>query len=311
MMIGKKFLSIQGLSILGSMLLNVSFGTTSLNIPLVLVNGSKKVDVTTINKKLHSVHKPLLPTSVIFSSGDEYMENVNKVNSQVADAARALEMPELDSLGENFPGRENNEKNKTCYIGDSHEVVPLIQDMGDNVYSGQLTIQGYKYKNEVHIVDSANEEQTEAYLNENSEVWKNWKGNDETLLLISSVGDSGDDINESVIPECSGIRAQFKETTLVFNLDDKKLPWTNSRAEIYPYTIKDFREDLTESCYSGEINSAKDIISALVTEANGDGDSWAELKGIKQDNQNALTATVKFEDERGRFTESFKFPSCK
>jgi hypothetical protein len=64
-----------------------------------------------------------------------------------------------------------------------------------------MNLWGYKYKNTTEFSDS-DDEDTQEFLNDGSKIWKNWKGQNESLLILSAIGDGGDDVQESLIKKC-------------------------------------------------------------------------------------------------------------
>lgn len=77
-------------------------------------------------------------------------------------------------------------------------------------------------------------------------------------------------------------------------------------------TIKDYREDTDfyDVCYVGPANGVRDLLTALVDAANGDGDSWAELVSIKKNKAKDYTVVANITDEGGEREETFVFPIC-
>ena len=98
---------------------------------------------------------------------------------------------------------------------------------------------------------------------------------------------------------------------VVVALDLQGVPRINSWPKTYP-TIKDYRDggELEGGCYKGSVTQVKSLLTALVEAANGDGDSWADLKAIKTLKNEVLKVTVYIEDESGGHTEDFKFSPC-
>ncbi|MCC6278242.1 MAG: hypothetical protein IT289_10040 [Oligoflexia bacterium] len=81
----------------------------------------------------------------------------------------------------------------------------------------------------------------------------------------------------------------------------------------YPPSIKDFRDDsgqFTNYCYVGGNEEMNALFTALVARADGDGDSWATLKKIKVLRHDTYLVVVAIEDERGAYTEEYRFPQC-
>ncbi|MCX6126283.1 MAG: hypothetical protein NTV34_16240 [Proteobacteria bacterium] len=97
----------------------------------------------------------------------------------------------------------------------------------------------------------------------------------------------------------------------VVSLDSKKIPRVNNNKKSYP-SIKNFFEgtEYTDVCYEGDVPAAKELLSALVEAANGDGDSWAELESITTNSRKSFVVTAKLIDESGEHTESATFKLC-
>ncbi len=100
--------------------------------------------------------------------------------------------------------------------------------------------------------------------------------------------------------------------TVKFALDSKGTPRIDNNPKTYP-TIKDFREDgdYEDACYIGETKEVKALLEALVDAANGDGDSFAELKSIKQSAQAKFTVRALITNEGGKKEEVYVFLPCK
>lgn len=94
-------------------------------------------------------------------------------------------------------------------------------------------------------------------------------------------------------------------------LDSKHIPRNNGDKKSYP-TIKDFREGLeyVGFCYVGDQSDVKELLTALVEAADGDGDSYAELKSIEFA-KTIFTVTAEITDESGGNHEVYQFKHCK
>jgi hypothetical protein len=99
-------------------------------------------------------------------------------------------------------------------------------------------------------------------------------------------------------------------TEVTFALDTKGVPRVSSDLKRYP-TIKDFRDgsDYTDACYKGKKAQVKELLEALVDAADGDGDSYAELKSITT-TKKVLTVTATITDESGENEEVYEFKPC-
>jgi hypothetical protein len=97
-----------------------------------------------------------------------------------------------------FPGGMSDGVHKTCYRGDATEALIIASLMGDSVYSDQLGIWGWKYQDEVHLIDAKNE----STLANISSEWRNFKGIDESILILSHENDDATDFNAGIIVKC-------------------------------------------------------------------------------------------------------------
>ncbi len=100
--------------------------------------------------------------------------------------------------------------------------------------------------------------------------------------------------------------------SVVIALDSKGTPRENLAANRYP-SIKDFRDDhqYSDFCYEGAPRDSKNLLTQLVLAADGDGDSWAELKSIKTDKAGVIEVIALITDESGEKEESYSFSPCK
>ncbi|AUN99491.1 hypothetical protein C0V70_15535 [Bacteriovorax stolpii] len=88
----------------------------------------------------------------------------------------------------------------SCYIGKAAEAVGILSGLTDGPFSDQMGLWGWKYKKEVHLEEGY--EESEQHLMERNKAWKNWKGNDESILIITHVSDDGDDMITNVVNVC-------------------------------------------------------------------------------------------------------------
>lgn len=95
-------------------------------------------------------------------------------------------------------------------------------------------------------------------------------------------------------------------------LNSKNKPTVLGENDSSP-TIKDFREntDYLSFCYSGQIKDVEKILKSLVSAADGDGDSWAELISIRSNTKKEIRVIAKITDEGGENIEYYTFRPCK
>ena len=84
-----------------------------------------------------------------------------------------------------------------CYKGAPDKVVALMTQLTDTVFSDQLIVHGWRYRSQKHFGDGDQE-----YENDFPDVWKEWGGKSDALLVVASQGDGGDDLTPAIIPPC-------------------------------------------------------------------------------------------------------------
>lgn len=120
---------------------------------------------------------------------------------RIDEALQRAGLTDYHQQSEYVPAEHNNTARiKTCYIGDGTKVLGIVTSLGDTFYSDQYSWHGWKFKNQTHFQDDSNE--TQDFLKEGSQTWANWNVKSDSVLILASIGDGGDDIQESVIPVC-------------------------------------------------------------------------------------------------------------
>ncbi|QDK40517.1 hypothetical protein DOM21_03400 [Bacteriovorax stolpii] len=168
---------------------------TIVKVPFTVEFKGKTYTTREINKnfKLKSEDK-LLEEIVVEDSSASYSE-ANKtywaLSGKVDEVANKLNLDMYLELGD---------PDGSCYIGKAAEAVGILSSLTDGPFSDQMGLWGWRYKKEVHLEDGY--EEGEQQLMEHNKAWKNWKGNDESILIITHISDSGDDMITNVINVC-------------------------------------------------------------------------------------------------------------
>ena len=84
-----------------------------------------------------------------------------------------------------------------CYRGEPKKAVELITTVADSVFSEQTIVHGWRYKAEKHFNDG-----DEEYESDFPDVWSEWRGTGNAILVVTSIGDGGDDLSPAIIPLC-------------------------------------------------------------------------------------------------------------
>lgn len=185
------------------------YAAATLHIPFMIVNDSngKTASVAALNAKLAAAGKATLPEAIEISSRENGPKKIEAAKAKLAAALTSLgvDSDEIRLYGGYYPTSADDGQNITCYRGKARDVVDIAQELTDVLYSEQMIMMAMKYKSEALSLQEGTElddQDTADFLNNGSELWKNWKGQNEDLLILSSVGDGGDDVQESLIKRC-------------------------------------------------------------------------------------------------------------
>jgi len=178
----------------------------TLKVPIFIEKGDGTiVPVADLNKDLKKAGVAELPLFMEVSSDEQDAYNKVGVADKIIEKAIAKAGKEWADATRNnplYPTEGESEQYATCYAGDAVAVPDAVRAFAGVVYTEQLNMFAYKYKTATQYLDSQDEDETEKFLSGGSDLWKKWKGSDESILILSSVGDGGDDIQESLIPVC-------------------------------------------------------------------------------------------------------------
>jgi hypothetical protein len=115
---------------------------------------------------------------------------IDKANEQLN-----LEI-EMRQLGEPYEYKTSNPATSICYKGNPKLVVNLISSLTDNVFSDQLSIHGWRYR-QTKVTDLAPEDEASF-----PSIWKNWRGQGAAILMITASSDGGEEMNVGLISKC-------------------------------------------------------------------------------------------------------------
>jgi len=88
-----------------------------------------------------------------------------------------------------------------CYTGDPRGVVDVIGELTDDVFSDQLSIVGWKYKNEKHFTLA--DEDSDGDESGMPQRWLDWSGDSDAVLVVTASDDDGTAFNAGAIVKCS------------------------------------------------------------------------------------------------------------
>lgn len=176
-------------------LLSYALSATTLEIPLFANNNGQLVSMEIINTHLglNDEHKFLEKLTV--ENNPISIKSAHEAYWDLFKRTEELEIP----VALDIPGQNRDKNHRTCYKGLPFEAVAIAANLADSVYSDQLGIWGWRYKKEIHLIEA----KSSKFLDQRSSMWKNWKTNNNAILILSHQNDDATDINEGIILACS------------------------------------------------------------------------------------------------------------
>ncbi|CAN5922464.1 hypothetical protein BH11MYX4_BH11MYX4_29740 [soil metagenome] len=106
--------------------------------------------------------------------------------------------------GSELEGRFGTKKEGICYTGKAQKALDLFLSLGDNVLSDQFTLKAWKFKHDSFDSEGKPFAGSEAQADEENypEVWKEWRGAGDAILIISSTSDGGEENSPTILRKC-------------------------------------------------------------------------------------------------------------
>ena len=197
-----KQLAIYTFSIMGAF----ASAETSLRIPVFITYGRGSAPVQKLNKELKKLGETTIPEYIEVSNAKDADKQISLIEKRIAKATARVggAYKDQEFIHDLYPAATHYKEFFTCYIGKGMEVAKLAQSLTDVLYSEQMGTWAWKYRKHTEIVDeSLKDEGGEEFLSQNApKIWHNWRGGDDSVLILTHVGDGGDDVAVSFIPQC-------------------------------------------------------------------------------------------------------------
>lgn len=176
-----------------------AFAAATLRVPVNLYINDELTSAAVINQKLAAAGEPRIPSYIEISSGEVPSHKVAAFQVMLEKSLKAILKSDdyMTLTGGTVPTEVDTPQFFTCYKGNAQEIPEIVSGLADALYSEQMNRWGYKFK-DVTVVDGEESQ----YLNDESALWRNWSGQGDDLLILSATNDSGDDVQESLIPKC-------------------------------------------------------------------------------------------------------------
>ncbi|MEK6579571.1 MAG: hypothetical protein AABZ55_10130, partial [Bdellovibrionota bacterium] len=176
----------------------------TLRIPVIIDLGKNGIAAEAINKKLKKAGAKLIPNYIEISSKEDSYDKLKHIDAEISKSLSALgkDYKDVSRRSGNLPGDANLGGLKTCYKGSAKDVSEAVLNLAGSEYTEQMNIWGWKYKNITKILAEDSDIDLKAYLNQESKLWANWRGQGEAVLLLIAYSDDGDDVNEVILKRC-------------------------------------------------------------------------------------------------------------
>jgi hypothetical protein len=172
---------------------------TKLRIPLVN-DGDKRELLSTYNAKFKKLGLKAVPDYVEVADKDDWNDATKPVEKtlDIANKKLGLELSiALASVPEEFSDKKQGYS--ICYVGEGTEVAGVVGDLADIPFSDQINVWGWRYKDQKWLDGNFDEKDLDK---DKCQTWNEWRGKGEAVLVMTSYGDDGDDVEENIIPLC-------------------------------------------------------------------------------------------------------------
>lgn len=179
-----------------------TFAAATLRIPVIINYNDNFIPAISVNQKLAALGAPGIPLHIEIASDENGRKKMAGFQTMLAHSLQPLTANgDYVAMASGLvPAANDTPEYFTCYKGNAQEIPEIVGGLTDVLFSEQMMMWGYKFKSTTVLVEE--NEETPQYLNDESALWRNWTGQNDDLLILSAVSDSGDDVLESLIPKC-------------------------------------------------------------------------------------------------------------
>jgi hypothetical protein len=103
------------------------------------------------------------------------------------------------SYGEPYSYQTRDPNTTICYRGNPMLVVSLINNLADRVFSDQLGVHGWRYRQTKWLDDNLTSDDEATFPT----IWKTWRGRGAAVLVLSHSSDDGSETNVGIISKCA------------------------------------------------------------------------------------------------------------
>ena len=104
----------------------------------------------------------------------------------------------MRSYGEPISYETKDPNTTICYKGNPLWVASLVANLSDDVFSDQLTIHGWRYRQKKELDSNIGPKEEATFPT----IWKSWRGQGAAVLMLTASSDDGGETNVGLIRKC-------------------------------------------------------------------------------------------------------------
>jgi hypothetical protein len=105
----------------------------------------------------------------------------------------------MRAYGEPYSYQTKDPKTTLCYRGNPMLVVDLVNNLADKVFSDQLGVHGWRYRQTKKLDENLTAEDEATFPT----IWKTWRGKGAAVLVVTHSSDDGSEMNVGIISKCA------------------------------------------------------------------------------------------------------------
>ena len=174
---------------------------TAIRIPLVIDDGYGNLkSISSFNDEARAAGKQGFARYTFVDTSSDYGAKADSYDARLQALATAANITiegELVRYASKLTDY-NAGTNKVCYIGDPKKVADVPSSLGDSLMGDMYSQWGWRYKNTKWLYDDADNFGDDGFGTE----WDDWSTSSESVLIMSTNTDSGDEPEADIIPPC-------------------------------------------------------------------------------------------------------------
>jgi hypothetical protein len=181
---------------------DLTSGRVSIRVPLI---DQEHKALSRHNPKLRAAGLATFPETVEIEGGANGLGLAGSEKNWAAaakltdDAFETLKLDvQMQMFGEPHDFKTDDPATTLCYKGNPKLVVKLIESLTDSVFSDQLNVHGWRFRQVKVMQEQLTPEDEETF----PAIWKNWRGRGNAILMLTASSDDGSETNVAIVPKC-------------------------------------------------------------------------------------------------------------